>query len=222
MLYCEHCKVELPGVQSRCPLCKSRPAGDPDTGYRPYPELKASHMTLSRTLVIWAAFAGVCAAAICVGINFAIPDYGWWSFFVIAGIASFWIDFAILLKKRRNLPKNIIWQVVLVSIIALIWDFATGYRGWSLDFVIPILSSVAMFVLIIVSKAQKLGVQDYIVYLVMACVLGLVSFVMLLTGLVNVVVPSVVSFISAVVFLAFLLFFEGKTLWAEFQRRLHM
>lgn len=222
MQRCEHCKVELPGKQSRCPLCHNKPTGEPDGTNNPYPRLTETRKTLSRTLVKWVAFCGICASAICVSINITMPENGWWSLFVIAGIASFWVDFAVLLKKRRNLPMNIIWQVVLISIIAFIWDIATHYRGWSLDYVLPIISGAAMFALVMVAKAQKLDIQAYIAYLVIACIFGLVPFVLLLTGVVQVVLPSIISFVSAIVFLAFLLFFEGKALWAEFQRRLHM
>ncbi len=30
MLRCEHCKVDLPGEQNRCPLCQNKPVGTPD------------------------------------------------------------------------------------------------------------------------------------------------------------------------------------------------
>lgn len=222
MLRCEHCNVELPGSQSICPLCRSKPSGEPDETYRPYPNLKETRMTLSRTLVIWTAFGGICASAICVGINAAMPESRWWSLFVIAGIASFWLDFTFMLKKRRHLPKSIISQVIIISAIALIWDFATGYRGWAAELVIPIVSCAAMYALVLVAKVQKLSVEDYVSYLVVVCVFGFVSFVLVLTGIVKIAIPSVISFISAVVFLAFLLFFEGKPLMEELRRRLHM
>lgn len=222
MLICDHCNVELPGSPERCPLCRNKPGGEPDETYKPYPDLKETRMTLSRTLVIWAAFAGICASAICGGINMALPERGLWSLFVIAGIVSFWIDFTVLLQKRRHLPRSIIWQVVLISIIALVWDIATGYRGWALDFVLPIVSTTAIFALVLVAKVQKLGIEDYISYLVIACIFGLVSFVLVLTGAVGIIIPSIISFVSAVVFLAFLLFFEGKALLEELRRRLHM
>jgi hypothetical protein len=142
--------------------------------------------------------------------------------FVLAGIASLWIDFALVLKKQKNLPKSIIWQVIVVSLIAFLWDIFTAYKGWSREFVLPILSVSALLALTVVAKARRLDIQDYILYLMIVCVFGIVSFVLILTGAVRVVIPSAINFCVAVVFLAFLLFFEGKALWAEVQRRLHL
>jgi hypothetical protein len=221
MLYCEHCKVRLPGAQSRCPLCQSKPAGSPDGSGSRFPRLPESRGTVSRALITWLAFASVCAAAVCITVNITVPAGGWWSMFVLAGFASLWVDFAVVLKKRKNLPKNIIWQVVIVSLTAFLWDIFTAYKGWSLEYVLPILSASAMLALTIVAKVRSLDIQDYILYLVIACVFGIVSFVLILTGAVQVVIPSAVNFCAALVFLAFLLFFEGKALRAEVQRRLH-
>lgn len=109
-----------------------------------------------------------------------------------------------------------------VSLIAFIWDLVTGYGGWSLDYVLPILSSAAMIAMVVVSKARRLDIQDYILYLLIDIILGIASFVLILTGAVRIVVPSAISFGGSVVFLAFLLFFEGQALWAEIQRRLHL
>ncbi|GHU93550.1 hypothetical protein FACS1894208_03200 [Clostridia bacterium] len=222
MLRCEHCRVELPGEQTRCPLCQNKPGGTPDGSESRFPRLIGARQKISRTLLAWAAFVSVCAAAVCVTVNMIVSTERWWSLFVIAGIASLWIDIGLVLKKRKNLPKSILWQVVAVSLIAFLWDLLTGYAGWSLDYVLPILSSAAMFAMTVVSKARKLDIQDYISYLLISCILGIVSFILILTGAVSVVVPSAISFGASIVFLAFLLFFEGQALWEEIQRRLHL
>ncbi len=222
MLRCEHCKVDLPGEQTRCPLCQNKPAGIPDSSGSRFPHLPQSRPTTVGRILAWGAFGSVCAVAICITINLIMPAGGWWSLFVVAGIASLWIDFAIVLKKRKNLPKNILWQVAVVSLIGFLWDRSTGFNGWSLDYVLPILCFCAMIAMTIVAKVRRLDTQDYILYLVIDCVLGIVCFILILTGIVHVVFPSAISFGSSIIFLAFLLFFEGKALWAEIQRRLHL
>ena len=222
MLQCEHCHVELPEAPARCPLCGSIPDGDPGEHDYRFPALPPAPKTISRVLLAWIAFSAICAAAVCITINLILPAGGWWSLFVVAGIASLWVDFAIMLKKRKNLPKSILWQVAAVSLIAYAWDRFTGFHGWSVDYVLPILCTCAMIGMTLVAKIRKLHIQDYILYLVLVCILGIVSFVLILTGTVRVVIPSAISFGSAILFLAALFFFEGKALWAEIQRRLHL
>jgi hypothetical protein len=222
MLRCEHCKVSLPGTQSYCPLCQSKPVGNQDGSGDRFPRLTESPRRVSRALVTWLAFGSVCAAVICVSVNITVSSGGWWSMFVLAGFASLWIDLAFVLKKQKNPPKSIIWQVTIVSLMAFLWDMFTTYKGWSLEYVLPILSASAMLALTVVARAKRLDIQDYILYGMISCVFGVVSFVLILTGAVRFVIPSVVNFCVSLVFLAFLLFFEGKALLAEVQRRLHL
>lgn len=222
MTRCERCRVELPDAPRRCPLCQGFPEGETGGSNSRFPVLPTPEGTVSRILLVWIAFGTVCGAAICVTVNLILPDVGWWSLFVVAGMASLWADFSIVIKKRKNLPKSILWQVVAVFLIAYVWDRFTGFHGWSLDFVLPILCTCAMIGMTLIAKIRRLHIQGYILYLVMVCILGLVSFVLILTRAVRVVIPSAISFGSSIIFLAALLFFEGKALWAEIQRRLHL
>lgn len=53
------------------------------------------------------------------------------------GTLTAWILTTVGYKKRRNLLKNALWQLILISAGLIIWDFATGWRGWSLDIALP-------------------------------------------------------------------------------------
>lgn len=167
MLRCEHCKVDLPDIPSRCPLCMNSALWYSGFRRKPLPLLFASKGSFSQKVTIWVAFVSVCAALISVAVNLVFPANGWWSIFVIAGIGSFWTDFVIMAKKYRNMPKSIIWQAVLVIIIAFIWDFATGFNGWSVDFVFPILCTCSMVATILSHGFRKFHIQDYIFYLIL-------------------------------------------------------
>ena len=46
-----------------------------------------------------------------------------------------WLSLALAVRKRKNIPKGMLYQVALLSIICMIWDFATGWNGWSIDYV---------------------------------------------------------------------------------------
>lgn len=243
MLYCNNCKVFLPGAPKRCPLCKGSPVGRPSGSPAGRPAGSPSgasggqgdvlpsggtfpHIPLrtgpSRPLLMLISFFTVAAAGVCVSINLILPVGGWWSLFVLAGMASLWVTFAVMLKKRNHLPKSILWQVAVIALLAYLWDRFTGFHGWSVDYVLPILCTCAIVAMSVVARIRKLHIQFYILYLILLCVLGILTFVLIVVGKVRVVVPSAICFATTVISLASLLFFEGKVLWAEIQRRLHL
>ena len=78
----------------------------------------------------------VCVAA--VSVNWTMGFHSFWSGYVLAGVGCMWILSAVAIVKRRNLFKNAVWEAVLLWVVFLFWDFITGWRGWSVDFGIPI------------------------------------------------------------------------------------
>ena len=220
MLTCKKCGVTLSGTPERCPLCQGDLSGSPD-GEEPFPVIPAPAHP-HRTLIRFIALGTVAVAAGCVSVNLSFPHRGWWSFFVVAGVASFWLNFAIVIRKLGNIPKTILWQVSLVSALALAWDFATGFRGWSIDYVLPIICSCAMVAMAVIARIMRLRIEDYIIYLVLDSILGIIPLTLILLGSLRVVLPSAICVAISVVSLTALLLFEGPALRHEILRRLHV
>lgn len=220
MLYCENCKVRLQGKYARCPLCQGDLTGAEDPGENVFPVV-LSRAQKYRRLLTWLALGSVVASAVSVAVNLVIPSGGWWSLVAIGGILSFWISLALVLKKRMNLPKTILWQVGVLSLLAFFWDRFTGFQGWSINYVLPILCTSTLVAMFVIAKIGKLEIQNYIFYLVVDCIFGILSFALLAAGKITVVVPSAVCFATTIISLAFLLLFQGKALAAEMQRRFH-
>lgn len=219
MRTCEKCKISVAGPLKRCPLCQGDLTGNPDRE-NPFPWLTYSrHYS---TFLRIAAFAGVVAAAICIAVNLSVPSGGWWSMFVVAGLASLWLTLWLVAKKWTNIPKNILWQVAVISLLALVWDWWTGWRGWSIDFVIPILCGCTMVVMSLLGRILRLRIQDYIIYLVLDSILGIVPLVLLLCGAVRIAYPSAICVAVSIISLASLFIFEGTALRNEILRRLHL
>ena len=219
MLYCKNCKIHLSGKYVRCPLCKGRLTGEADGAGNLFPVLSAR---IDHAMLMGLAFGSAVAAAVCIAVNLIFPSRGWWSLFVVFGIVSFWISLALVLKKNKNIPKTVLWQVGTLSLLAYLWDYFTGFRGWSLNFVLPILCTSAMVAMAVIAKIEKLDIQNYIFYLVIDCVFGILSFTLLVIGRTTEVIPSAVCFASTIIFLASLLIFQGKALLNEAQRRFHL
>ena len=46
------------------------------------------------------------------------------------------------IRKWRNLPKSVMYEALLGAGLSILWDVGTGWHGWSLNFVLPILGGV--------------------------------------------------------------------------------
>lgn len=221
MLTCKKCNLTITGSLTRCPLCQGDLTGEaePDQAVFPVvPPARHPHRVLLRLMML----ASIAAAAICAAINLSLPEDGWWCLFVVGGLASFWLSFAILLKKRHNIPKGILWQVALISALAIGWDLCTGFYGWSLDYVVPILCICAMIAMAVISKIIKLRIEDYILYLILDIVFGIVPLILILCHVLDIVYPSAACVAASLVSLAALFLFEGQALRSEIARRMHL
>jgi hypothetical protein len=219
MKYCDKCKVTIRSNEAVCPLCQNRLVGT--EGEEIYPEVPTIYRQFEmffKLLILSTILAGVG----CVAVNLILPQGGYWSVFVVLGILCFWISLAYAVKKKDNIPKNITVQVVILSLLSIGWDWLTGWRGWSLDFVLPITCIAAMISLSIIARVTKMPAGDYIVYLIVDIVFGIVPLIFYLTGLVGIVIPSVICIALSLLSLSVLILFEGKNMLQEIERNFHL
>lgn len=222
-MYCDKCKVTVRGRYSHCPLCQQPLSGDgtaeifPDVQVRSQPSARRL-----KSILRLAAFVSIVSVVICIALNVIFPEYGWWSIFVIAGMASLWLSMGVLIRKMDNILKAIIWQVAIISILAVIWDVFTGFRGWSVEFVLPILCTASMAAMAIFAQVTRLKIEDYMIYLVIDSVWGILCVLLIVFNIVDIIIPSLICVACSIISLAALLIFEGRALKSELRRRLHL
>jgi hypothetical protein len=225
MLFCHNCRVRVRGSPRRCPLCRGElegPLGEAEADGNVFPEIPVRPLPV-KPLISLIAFGTIAVAVISVAINIAIPSGGvWWSLFVIAGLGSLWLSFLVINNQWWDIPKIIFLQLLVLSALVLLWDLFTGFYKWSLNFVIPILFSCSIPALAVFAKVRKLKGEDYIMFLGIISVISIFSLLLILFKVVTMVYPALICFTLSLISLAFLLLFEGKSLWAELQRRMHL
>ncbi|BCJ95770.1 hypothetical protein acsn021_33390 [Anaerocolumna cellulosilytica] len=220
MQFCEHCKVHIRGNRKYCPLCQNVLTGEGREEEEIVPAIPTSYQynLILRVMV----FLSICIIVLSFAVNALFPVQVNWPMFIIAGILCVWISLAMVIRKRHNVPKSIIWQVAVISILAVIWDWRTGWIGWSLDYVFPIACVVAMIVMYISAKVLHLGVRDFIIYILLDGIFGILPVIFLLCNLLQVKYPSVISVSCSILSLAAVLLFEWENIWEELKKRLHM
>ena len=223
MKNCAKCKVTVTGAGTRCPLCQGglQENGEPDVRGAIFPNIPDTlhkHSLFFRILIL----VSVAAVVICGVINLILPEHGWWSLFVLAGVVCGWISLAVAFHYRRNVPKSILYQVVVVCVLTTLWDYWTGWHGWSIDYVIPITCVVAMLVLAITARVFKLNLGSFIMYFTISALFAIVPVIFYVRGMLQVVYPSLICVAGSIISLAALILFEGDNMRKELKRRLHL
>ena len=145
-----------------------------------------------------------------------------WFWFVAAGTVCTWLLVAVAYSKRRNILKNEMWQLLLVTILAVLWDHYTGWIGWSLDFVLPIGALGVLCSMAVIARVQHLEREEYLFYLVQAAMAGCIPVILTFLNLTTFVYPSVICSGISFLVLAGLLIFQKKDTLREFHKKLRM
>lgn len=222
MQYCRQCHIHLRGNRKRCVLCgKTLASADCQTGCEEvFPEIPPTyerHLAL-RILV----FISVCAIAVSFAFEMMIPTAINWPLFIIFGLISTWLGFIVVLWKRHNIPKTILWQVVTVSLLSVFWDWQTGWRGWSLEYFIPIIYVAAEMVMYITARAMKIRTREYITYALLDGMFGIIPILFIVFHLVDVLYPSIVCVTVSIIFLAGIFIFQGENIVKELKKKTHI
>lgn len=224
MQYCNNCRVHIRGNMERCVLCGNILSPDesgPDAEYGDvFPEIPPEYERhLAMRIMVFVSVAVIVAS---FAVRMIFPSDVNWPLFVLFGLGSMWLSLITIVRKRHNIPKTIVWQVTVVSVLSLLWDSATGWRGWSVNYVIPTAFVVAILVMYITGKITKLKLSNYIFYALLSGLFGVIPTLFIVFGLANVLYPSIICVAASVIFLAALFIFLGGNIRKELKKRMHV
>ncbi len=182
-------------------------------------EQKEKERKLFRLYSFLCMVIGVCALAVEVSFH---PSTRW-SLFVAGGVLSTWLTTGMAYKKRHNLLKNAMWQLLILSGGSVLWDVWTGWYRWSVNFVLPVLSICVLLFMFFVSRARRDTAREYMSYFVMECSFGIVvPFLLEITKIVKWTLLSHLCIVIHLLFLLGLIIFKGAELKEEMDKKFHV
>ena len=140
----------------------------------------------------------------------------------LLGIISSWASIGAVVVRRRQVSKIVTWQVAILSLLVVAWDWIFGWQGFSLNYAIPIVLLTAQATLYILARALHLESGDYLVYLLLCALLGLAPLLFLIFSWVTVRLPSVICVGVSLLMIAGALIFQGDVIKHELAKRLHI
>lgn len=168
------------------------------------------------------SFLCLAVAVFCGMLNYLTLETLNWFWFAAAGCFCAWLVVYVAYAKRRNILKNETWQLLIITVLCILWDHFTGWRGWSLDFVFPFGSLAVLGSIPVIAKVNRLEPEEYLYYLIQAALIGCLPVILLWTGLIHYRIPSVVCVGVSFLVIAGLFIFQKKDMLREFRKKLRI
>lgn len=222
MKTCPRCQASVKGEWAKCPLCKTTLMTDSAE------EIKASSflqvpLTFNRQKAMRVFFR---LSLILVMLYFIVHYFWAFQFFgfeyVLFGLLITWTLIVILIQKRRNIAKAILYILFFTSLVSIYFDYLNGWLSWSLTFVIPILSISSLLAMSISIQVANLKPEDYVLYLQLAALVGIVPLLFLIMGWVGHPLPSILSVVLSLVMFVSVLLRYRVMMVRELQKRMHI
>ncbi len=215
---CNKCNVLIENNLKKCPLCLSETEVISDEYDCSYPEIKKSQLNdIIKKLFLFLAVGG---SVVCFFVNIYIGGIPW-SMICVAGYFYLYFSAKVFFVKARNIPLNIMLQIILLSITVPVVDYAIGWVGWSIDYVLPLVQIAGSVVLFVFGLLKPIKFSEYIFYIFMVAFFGIIPFVLLMLNLVSVIWPSIACVLYSFLSLLYMLVFARRKFNNELQKRLH-
>ena len=221
MKHCTRCDIDIAGRKDFCPLCHAPLSGTNYNLEEIFPEVHTvyyNHTFFFKLLLAVSISGGL----ITLLVNQLVSGRLTWAIIVLAGIACMWLSLLLIINKRKNIIKCVLYQVIVASLLVLPWDYFTGWHGWSIDFAMPILYVALMLAIVVLAKVTHQNLRNQVWYFFLTVLFGLVQAILLVAGAIHYVIPSYICAIVSLLSLVLILVFNGKDILSQIDRRLHV
>ncbi|MEG0805942.1 MAG: DUF6320 domain-containing protein [Lachnospiraceae bacterium] len=165
MSQCSNCKIEILDDTNVCPLChcvleKKKDALPCANGY---PDVKKTYDKLTFSLRVY-TFLALVIELLLVIINYKTGTEYWWSTITGGAFAFAYLTMRFTIINNSGYKTKIVLQTLFAVVYVLVIDACLGYRGWSMNYVLPaaiIAVDIGIVILMIVNYRNW---QSYILF----------------------------------------------------------
>ena len=218
--YCPKCGVHLTGERNRCPLCGKILSDCPEEKSVAYPEIP-QQFSYNLIFKISTFAAIVCILVINIINSAFIPHLALYIPLTLITICA-WLIVNIGYHKRKNIPKNILY-LVIISMAVCIWiDYLLGWYHWSVNYVLPIMSSSLTTFYFVLSLVDRRNSSTYGIYFLLSMIGAMLTFALYICDVIYARAFAVISVAVSVGLLCFQLLFRWRSFSSELSSRFHV
>lgn len=217
MRKCQQCQVEIRGDWTVCPLCQKPLNSLKDLSSSSFPDvpLKYDKQHIAR----WLVLLSFLIIFITLGLGLMWQGRIQWLQAALFGVVTMWLVVLIIIRKRRNLAKSLLYLLVILSLLCLYLDYLIGWTGWSTTYAVPLICIATFIGMFVSSWLMRMQTADYILYLATAALLGLVPVLFLIFGWVITPIPAWLTIALNSFLLLLILVLKGPEIWREIKKR---
>ncbi len=221
---CSSCGVKLTGERRACPLCGHKLEGNvTEEVYEIFPQVPVK-FTYDLIFKI-TTFVGILAIIVINIINYVfIPHLAIYVPLTL-GVICAWTIINVGFVQRKNIPKNIMYEAVIVVLLCFLWDKANGWRGWSIGYVLPVVSASLCVFYFVMGIADSRRLTTHAGYFMVSMIGIVITAILLYLGIFEGIVARYFAVISVGVGLTLLIaqiVFRGRSFFSELHRWIHM
>ena len=220
MAKCKKCNVEILDETEFCPLCHSVLEAT-DALEDMYPDIRfrmRKRILFSRIFL----FCGILAELALILINALCASTIWWSAITGLGILYSYMVFryAIIGRSGYRSKMIVLTMIGIASIISI--DFVIGYRGWSVDYVLPaaiLLMDAGILFCVIYNRRNW---QSYILWQFAMILCNLIPMLLNIFELENNRFIAFAPFAASTILFMGTMILGGRRAVVELKRRFHV
>ena len=175
MSRCRQCKVEIKDETHFCPLCHCvLEPGENDKDTYPDVRFKTKRMMLVARIYL---FLAIILSVILIAANHAFYHGTWWCAIVIAALAYVYLTLHFAILNDAGYRMKIVVLTIFGILTIILIDVVMGYRGWSVNYVIPggiLLIDMGILILMIVNFRNW---QSYLLFQIAVILCSLIPLV---------------------------------------------
>lgn len=218
---CQKCNVIILDATDRCPLCQHVLLSDGGKGETRYPN--AIEVTKRfRFLENLFLFLSILVECLLLFINHQVNPKVPWA--LIAGLVLFYANmvFRLAVIGKSGYLFKVVSLVALAIVLLFGIDYLTGYKRWSLDYVLPAGILAMDLVLFALTLANRKGWQSYLVPQILMVILSLLPVVLRQTGIIHFPYLAWTALAASVFLFLGTLILGDQRARTELKRRFHV
>lgn len=217
---CHECEIITD--EQTCPLChKVLSEIEQAKDKRAYPVYDQQEYKTRAWISRLAIIGGVLATLICFVVNLLVMPHFLWVFYVAVAIFYLLVSLNHTILSASHLGGKIIAQVISLTVLLLVIDGMSGSLHWAVNYVVPFVIIAGIMLISIIMLKVRMNWTGYISFLLMMIGFGFLPLILYLSGVADVLWPSVsAGSLGVATFIAMLLV-ANQSVMTQLGRRFH-